>query len=366
MSRTAEKTLFNAMEAFGFSGAEVCRYGQGHINDSFRVKTSCKGEHILQRLSPVAFSEPEKLMENIVSVTEFLKKKLEAEHIPGFCTIELVPTLSGGSFFRDEAGSIWRDFVFVENSSCYQRADSPEMLEEAGRAFGIFQRLLADYPANELHETIRHFHDTPDRLEKFKKALDEDAVGRAASVKEEAKFILRREDDCGVLEQARRDGAIPLRVTHNDTKLTNLLFDSDTGRAKCVIDLDTVMPGLAANDFGDAIRAGANHCDEDEKNIGRVSFDMELFCAYTRGYLSEAGDMLRPEEIRLLPWGARLMTLESGIRFLTDYLQGDVYFHTAYPEHNLVRCRSQLKLLSDMERLFPEMEKAVERSAYKR
>lgn len=190
-------------------------------------------------------------------------------------------------------------------------------------------------------------------------------AGRAASVGRETEFILSRESDCGGLQKALRDGAIPLRVTHNDTKLSNLLFDADTGRAKCVVDLDTVMPGLAANDFGDAIRAGANRGDEDERDIGKVSFDMELFGAYTRGYLEQAGEMLLPEEIRLLPWGARLMTLECGIRFLTDYLQGDVYFHTSCPEHNLVRCRSQLKLVNDMERLFPEMERAVEECAGK-
>lgn len=220
--------------------------------------------------------------------------------------------------------------------------------------FGRFQHMLQDYPAETLHETIVKFHDTEDRFRKFLNALKADKMGRADGVREEVRFVLDRKADCSVALQALRDGKLPLRVTHNDTKLNNVLIDRATGEGICVIDLDTTMPGLSINDFGDSIRFGANHSAEDEKDLSKVNFDIELYEVYTRGFLEGAQGSLTEAELEYLPWGARLMTLECGIRFLTDYLEGDHYFHIRYPEQNLDRCRTQFKLVRDMKNMkFP-------------
>ena len=219
---------------------------------------------------------------------------------------------------------------------------------------------MSDYPAETLFETIPHFHDTEDRLRKFKEAVSKDAVGRVEECRAEIDFVMQRQADCSVVLQAQRDGVLPLRVTHNDTKLNNVLIDKKTGKGICVVDLDTTMPGLSINDFGDSIRFGANHSKEDEKDLSKVNFDIELYEAYTRGFLEGAQGSLTEAELQYLPWGARLMTLECGIRFLTDYLDGDKYFKTAYPEHNLDRAHTQMKLVYDMEQKWEEMQKIVD------
>jgi hypothetical protein len=252
-------------------------------------------------------------------------------------------------------------YPFVEDTICYQTAETPELFAASGRAFGHFQRLLQGYPAQTLHETIPHFHDTEDRLAKLKAAMAADKLSRAAECRQELDFVLAREADCSVALQALRDGILPLRVTHNDTKLNNVLMDRETGEGLCVIDLDTVMPGLSINDFGDSIRFGANHSAEDEKDLSRVNLDVSLFETYTQAFLEGAGGTLTAAEIDYLPWGAKLMTFECGIRFLTDYLEGDTYFHTTRAGQNLDRCRTQFKLVSDMEAHWDELAEIVKK-----
>lgn len=343
------------------------RYGQGHINDTFCVicqprEGDCV-RFILQGLSSAAFPHPEELMENFAGITAFLREKiLSSGGDPARETLSLVKTRDGKDFYRDSTGKVWRLMPFVENTDCFQSA-TPELFEASARTFGRFQYMLQDYPAQTLHETIARFHDTENRYEKFIAALEADKLGRAGDVQPEIRFVLDRKADCSVALQALREGRLPLRVTHNDTKLNNILIDRDTHEGICVIDLDTTMPGLSINDFGDSIRFGANHCREDEKDLGKVSFDIGLYEVYTRGFLEGAQGSLTEEELKYLPWGARLMTLECGIRFLTDYLEGDRYFHIQYPGQNLDRCRTQFKLVKDMERQFDAMSAVVEKYA---
>lgn len=355
-----ERYLKEALAAYRFPGEvlKAERYGMGHINDTYCVET---GEpkflrFILQRLSLAAFPHPEELMENMLGVTTFLREKIQKEGgDPDRETLTVLPTADGRPYFTDPDGAVWRLMPFVEGTDCLQSA-TPKLFEASARAFGKFQRMLRDYPAATLHETIPHFHDTVDRFHKFRAALDADVMDRAKDARPEIDFVLAREHDCGVALAALDRGELPLRVTHNDTKLNNVLLDQVTGEGVCVIDLDTVMPGLSINDFGDSIRFGANHCAEDERDLTKVNFDLELYRIYTRGFLAGSAGTLTENEIRYLPWGARLMTLECGIRFLTDYLEGDHYFHISRPEHNLDRCRTQFKLVSDMEGCFGQME----------
>ena len=343
------------------------RYGQGHINDTFCV--ICQSQNgdcvrfILQGLSSAAFPHPEELMENMVGITDYLAKAIAADGgNPQQETLNLVKTRDSKAFHTDSNGMIWRLTHFIENTECYQSA-TPELFEASAYAFGKFQYMLQDYPADTLHETIVKFHDTEDRFRKFLVALEADKMGRAASVQPEIDFIMARKSDCSVVLQAQRDGKLPLRVTHNDTKLNNILFDRETGEGICVVDLDTTMPGLSINDFGDSIRFGANHSREDEKDLSKVNFDLDLYEAYTRGFLKGAQGSLTPEELDYLPWGAKLMTLECGMRFLTDYLDGDNYFRIHYPEQNLDRCRTQFKLVQDMEAQFSAMHEIVAKYA---
>lgn len=357
MAQQAELTLQEALGAFDFGARapRAARYGEGHINDTFLVEGGAK-RFILQRVSSAAFKEPDKLMENIVNVTDYLGREIERQGgNPSRETLTVVRTRQGGSSFTDSQGGVWRLFPFVEGTVCYQAAETPELFAASGRAFGRFQRLLRDFPAHTLHDTIPHFHDTEDRLRKFKEAVAADPLGRAADCQEDIAFVLAREKDCSTALQAQREGVLPLRVTHNDTKLNNVLMDARTGQALCVIDLDTVMPGLSINDFGDSIRFGANHNAEDEPDLSKVKFDLDLFSVYTAAFLEEAGQALTEAEVRYLPWGAKLMTLECGTRFLTDHLEGDGYFHISRPGQNLDRARTQFKLVSDMEAVWEEM-----------
>lgn len=341
------------------------RYGRGHINDTYCVV--CQPQegdcirYILQGMSTVAFKEPEKLMENFLRITKYLGEQIKSlSGDPLRETLNIVKTKDGKDYVTDENGKIWRLMPFIENSECYQTA-TPELFEASARAFGNFQYMLRDFPAETLHEPIPNFHNTEDRYTKFEAALKADVMSRAAGVAQEIAFVKSRKLDCSVALQALRDGKLPFRVTHNDTKLNNILFDRSSNEGICVIDLDTTMPGLSINDFGDSIRFGANHSREDEKDLSKVCFDISLYEVYVRGFLQGAKGTLTAEEIRYLPWGARLMTLECGIRFLTDYLEGDNYFHTQYPGQNLDRCRTQFKLVSDMEEQFAEMEEIVDK-----
>ena len=361
--------LEEVLSAYTFPSAvsSVVRYGQGHINDTFCVTCKCdqgvETRYLLQRISSNVFPDAEALMENFEALTSFLRRKIgEQGGDPNRETLSLIYTNQGRSFHRDSQGEVWRLVPFIENTECFQNA-TPELFEASARAFGRFQFLLTDYPAATLHETISKFHDTEDRFRKFMNAVEADAVGRVASVQTEIDFVLQRKADCSVALDALRQGILPLRVTHNDTKLNNLLMDRDTGEGICVIDLDTTMPGLSINDFGDSIRFGANHCAEDEKDLNKVNFDLDLYEVYVRGFLKGANGSLTQAELEYLPWGARLMTLECGIRFLTDYLEGDHYFHIQYPEQNLDRSHTQFKLVHDMEQQFAAMCEIVQKYA---
>ncbi len=364
-----DSILTEVLGAFDFPDTLLgaVRYGQGHINDTFCVL--CQPQEgdcvrfILQGLSSAAFPRPWELMENFTGITSYLRSKIaERGGDPSRETLSLVKTRDGRDYYTDSKGQVWRLMPFIENTDCFQSA-TPELFEASARAFGRFQFLLQDYPAGTLKETIANFHNTEDRYAKFLAALNADKMGRARDARQEIQFVLERKADCSVALQAQREGKLPLRVTHNDTKLNNILIDRDTGEGICVIDLDTTMPGLSINDFGDSIRFGANHAQEDEQDLSRVNLDLSLYEVYTRGFLEGAQGSLTPAELEYLPWGARLMTLECGIRFLTDYLDGDHYFHIRRPQHNLDRARTQFKLVRDMEEQFAQMGSIVAKYA---
>ena len=365
----ADAGIPRILEAYDFPGTLLgaVRYGQGHINDTFCVV--CQPQEgdairfILQGLSLAAFPRPQELMANFVGITGYLREKILSQGgDPLRETLSLVKTRDGKDYYTDPDGKVWRLMPFVENTDCFQSATA-EQFEASARTFGRFQYMLQGYPADTLYETIEKFHDTEDRFRKFQAALAADKLGRAKDIQADIQFVLDREADCSVALNALREGKLPLRVTHNDTKLNNILIDRTTHEGICVIDLDTTMPGLSINDFGDSIRFGANHSREDEKDLTKVNFDIDLYEVYTRGFLEGAQGSLTEAELEYLPWGARLMTLECGIRFLTDYLDGDNYFHIQYPEQNLDRCRTQFKLVRDMEEQFDQMRSIIRKYA---
>lgn len=358
----SEAAVREILSRFTLSGEFVSfePIGCGHINDTLCVtlkEQNGEVRYILQRINTHVFTKPAELMENVANVTSYLARILRENGAdPARGTLTVFPTKDGKLFYRTDAGDCWRVYNYVENTYTLQAIRDPQDFRKSGEAFGNFQKLLADYPSDTLYETIPHFHDTAARFENFKKALRADAVGRAHTVQPEIDFVLQREADTHVLVDLLQKGELPLRVTHNDTKLNNILFDNDTKEGICVVDLDTVMPGLSLYDFGDSIRFGASTAAEDEQDLSKVHFSMELFRAYTRGYLGAAGDSLTTTEIAYLPFSTKLMTLECGMRFLTDYLEGDGYFRISYPEHNLVRCRTQFALVAEMEAQMPQMQ----------
>lgn len=359
--------VHEAIDGFKLPGElkECIRYGSGHINDTYRLTYETPQgtkRYILQRMSKSIFKKPVELMENVSGVTAWLRKKIiENGGEPERETLTLVKSNDGLPYFVDSTGEYWRVYLFIEGATCYDAVKDDNDFYQSAVAFGHFQRLLADYPAETLHETIKDFHNTPDRLEKFKKAVAEDICGRAASVQKEIDFILEREELTHALYDLQLDGRLPLRVTHNDTKLNNIMIDDETGKAICVIDLDTVMPGLTANDFGDFIRFGASTALEDEQDLSKVSCDLHLFDVYARGFIEGCGGALTDLEIDMLPMGAILMTFENGIRFLTDHLEGDHYFHIHREGHNLDRCRTQLTLVKDMQEKLPQMNAIIQK-----
>lgn len=354
-------------EAFNLPGElkECIPYGNGHINDTYRLTCETPEgirRYILQRMSRRIFKNPQELMENVSGVTSWLRKKIiENGGDPERETLTLLNSRENLPYFVDSTGDYWRIYLFIEGATCYEQVKDDNDFYQSAVAFGHFQRLLADYPAETLHETIKDFHNTPDRLEKFKKSVAEDICGRAASVQKEIDFILEREELTHALYDLQLDGRLPLRVTHNDTKLNNIMIDDETGKAICVIDLDTVMPGLTANDFGDSIRFGASTALEDEQDLSKVSCDLHLFDVYARGFIEGCGGALTDLEIDMLPMGAILMTFENGIRFLTDHLEGDHYFHIHREGHNLDRCRTQLTLVKDMQEKLPQMNAIIQK-----
>lgn len=327
------------------------RYGHGHINETYLVKTTQAHWYILQRINHNVFRDVPALMYNIASVTEHLAK---ADPRPRH-VLTLIPTLEGASYHTDAQGNFWRMYDFITESICLQQAQSSEDFYQSALAFGMFQNLLADFPAQTLHETIPHFHDTPHRYKALHRAIEEDAMGRLKDVNAEVDFALAREAEAATMVNMQKAGELPLRVTHNDTKLNNVMLDAATRKALCVIDLDTVMPGLSGNDFGDSIRFGASTALEDEQDLSKVSMSIPLYTTYAKGFLSACGKRLTPQEIDTLPLAAKLMTLECGVRFLTDYLSGDTYFHTTRPAQNVDRTRTQFTLVADMEKKAQQM-----------
>lgn len=343
----------------------VAVHGNGHINDTFIVKCKIEDEYkkyILQRINHEIFKKPREVMENIVNVTEFLRKKIrESGGDPERETMRVVMAKDGTSYQKLEDGTYWRMYRFIEGATSYDEVKEPKDFYETALSFGHFQKMLEDYPADTLYETIPNFHNTADRFANFKRALQTDALHRAAGVQEEIQFILDREKDCHVICDMLSSGEIPLRVTHNDTKLNNIMIDNGTGKGICIIDLDTVMPGSALYDYGDSIRFGACTGAEDETDLSKISCDVDLFSIYTKGYIEGCGGSLTGTEIRMLPMGAKVITLEQGIRFLTDYLEGDHYYKTDRPGQNLDRTRTQLKMVRDMEEKWETLQGTAER-----
>ena len=359
MKPVTQELLRQAAAAFDFGlpTGEAERYGAGHINDTFAVWAADHSRRwILQRINTDTFTDPAGLMENVTGVTSYLRREILARGgDPDRETLNVVPTREGKPYYTDCEGGAWRAYLFVEGTVCLQKVENERDFYTAAETFGNFQNQLAGYPAATLHETIARFHDTPNRYANFEKALAADVMGRAREIGPEIAFIRAREADCHVLMDQLAAGVLPLRVTHNDTKLNNVLIDQATGKGICVIDLDTVMPGLSAYDFGDSIRFGANDCAEDEPDQSKVHFSLHLYKVFAEGYLAAAGSAMTEAERRSLPWGAKLMTLECGIRFLTDYLEGDHYFKISRPDQNLDRARTQFTLVQGMEREFDAM-----------
>ena len=330
-------------------------FGSGHINRTHLVVTNRPRLYVLQEINSSIFRDVPGLMANFSAVCDHLRRRdPDPRH-----ALTLIPTREGTTYHRTADGRYFRMMTYIPGGLCLNAPESPEDLRQAGAAFGQFQRLLADFPADTLRETIPHFHDTPDRFRQLHEAIRADRAGRLRTVQAEVDALLVHEQEADTLTSLCAEGRIPLRVTHNDTKLNNVMLQEDTREPLCVMDLDTVMPGLAANDFGDAIRFGANTAAEDEPDLSRVRLSLEAYRAFAAGFLGACGKSLTPTEIETLPWGAKLMTLECAVRFMTDHLNGDVYFAIHRENHNLDRCRTQLALLADMERHWTEMNEVI-------
>ena len=354
-----------ALEGFDIPGrfVECVPCGNGHINDTYMVTFEEENglcRYSLQHMNRSVFKDPVSLMNNILHVTAYLKEQIRSQGgDPQRETLDFVCTKTGEPYFVDSYGEYWRAYHFVEDAYALEEISNPQDFYESAVAFGHFQRMLADFPADSLTETIAGFHDTKARFAAFEQAAD--VCHRAEGVQQEIRFVRDRYDVACVLGDLLEAGKLPLRVTHNDTKSNNVLIDKATGRGLCVIDLDTVMPGLAVNDFGDSIRFGASTGAEDEKDLSKIWCDLELYETYMKGFVEGCGGTLTDMEIECLPVGARVMTYECGMRFLTDYLSGDTYFKTAYPTHNLDRARTQFKLVWDMEQKWEKMQAIAEK-----
>lgn len=351
--------ISEALSAYFKETPSSCEpYGNGHINDTFLVVAQKR--YILQRMNTNIFTRPVELMANIVGVTDHIRKKTaEAGGDVVRGTLKVIPTLDGADYFRDSDNSFWRMVEFVEGTVTKEVVEDANDFYTCAKAFGRFQRMLADFPAETLSEPIANFHNTPWRYDNLMKAVEADKCGRLSSVLPEVEFAKARKEFCSTLENARAAGDLPLRVTHNDTKLNNILFDEKTAEPVCVIDLDTIMPGYSVNDFGDSIRFGANTAVEDETDLSKVTLDLNLFKVYVKGFIEGCDGKLTEKEIELLPEGAIMMTLECGLRFLTDHLEGDTYFKIHREGHNLDRARNQFALVADMEKKLDQMRQIV-------
>jgi len=334
-------------------------YGSGHINDTYCVVFNQGGSrvrYIFQRINHTIFKNPVALMENVQRVTAHLARKIAGEADASRRVLTLISARDGKAFFQDAGGNVWRVYIFVEGARGYDAVENPAQARSAAQAFGRFQKLLADLPAPRLHDTIPDFHHTPKRFAALEQAIAADVANRAILAQPEIVFALRHKAICNVLLEAN----LPERVTHNDTKFNNVLLDDATGEGICVIDLDTVMPGLALYDFGDMVRTTTSPAKEDERDLAKVTMQFPMFEALARGYLSSAGDFLTPAEKRFLPFSGKLITFEIGIRFLTDFLAGDTYFKVHRDGHNLDRCRTQFRLVESIEQQEAAMNQLVE------
>ena len=350
-----EETLLAVLRQFQLDAEPVSceRYGCGHINVTYLAVTASGRRYILQKINHHTFRDIAGLMENIMRVTDFLRTKTEDAR----SVLTLVRTQKGEAYLHS-FGEYWRVYEYVEGSICLQLPETEAEFYESAVGFGRFRQMLADFPADQLHETIPNFHNTPDRYRVFLETLRRDPMGRAAGVQKEIDFALSRQAEMATLQNTLASGELPLRVTHNDTKLNNVLLDEKTRKALCVIDLDTVMPGSSLFDFGDSIRFGAASAAEDEKDLSKMQMRLDRFRVFTRGYASTCPGLTKTE-LALLPLGAKTMTMECGVRFLTDYLDGDHYFSIHREGHNLDRCRTQFKLVADMESKWDEMQRIV-------
>jgi len=340
-----------------FLGAE--NYGSGHINDTYCVTYDQGGtrvRYILQRINHHIFKNPVGLMENVRRVTSHLGRKCAGQSGQSRRVLTLIPTRDNAPYHRDAGGNHWRAYVFIERARSYDAVESPAQAFQAAKTFGQFQQLLADLPAPRLQDTIPDFHHTPKRFAALEQAIQADVAGRVKLAQPEIKFVLGRKQLCGLLLEA----GLPERVTHNDTKFNNVMLDAATGEGICVIDLDTVMPGLALYDFGDMVRTATSPAPEDERDLSKVAMQFPMFEALARGYLSATGEFLTPAEKKLLPASGKVITFEIGIRFLTDFLAGDVYFKVHRDGHNLDRCRTQFKLVESIEQHEAAMNQLVE------
>ena len=371
MSRYTDTQIMEIASHFRFEPVPVsCKeLRSGNVNVTYRLDVDPADKsksYILQRINTVAFKDPDSLMENIRLVTRYIKDAYiakgqdPARRVLDFIDAAEGDTENGTLLYRDAEDSCWRAYRYVDDVTAYDRIESADLFREAGRGFGEFQTMLSAFPAEQLTETIVGFHNTPARYEVFLAKVAEDPAGRVASLSDEIAFFKSREGLMRGIVDRLADGTLPLRVTHNDTKLNNVLLDNATGKALCVIDLDTVRPGSSLYDYGDAVRYGACTAAEDEPDTSKIGFDMELFRAFTEGFVSTTAGSLTDTEIRLLPLGIAVITCELAMRFLTDYIDGDKYFKINCPDHNLVRARAQMKLLCEVEKAMPAMNAFVE------
>ncbi|MBQ4553082.1 MAG: aminoglycoside phosphotransferase family protein [Clostridia bacterium] len=335
----------------------------GNINTTYHLVYDDQGtqrHYVLQRINSYVFKNPQGVMSNIARVTEHMRNSLlRSQQNPERRVLEIIRTVDDQLMYV-ENDNFWRAYVFITDATAYDTVDSPALFCEIGRAFGNFQKLLYDFPADELFESIPDFHNTAKRFITFEASVKKDAANRAAEVKEEIDFLYARRDMMSSIVRLIDEGKMPLRVTHNDTKSNNIMVDKATGKGLCVIDLDTVMPGSALYDYGDAIRFGANTAAEDEPDVSKISLDLDKTYAFTKGFIEETNGFLTDEELHLLPLGVKVLTCELAMRFLTDYLDGDLYFKINSPQHNLVRTRAQIALLKDIERKETQLQEMVD------
>ena len=359
------KEVMRSFEIYGdFIGAVP--YGTGHINHTYKAtfdQAGCQVHYLFQQINDTVFQDPESLMENISRICDHLAERAETEGLSERSrrVLTLIRSDDGQPWVRDRNGHYWRCYLFIEGAVGHDVVQNPTQAREAARCFGEYLRLLADLPGKRLSETIPGFHDTPSRFNRMIEAVEKDSLNLASDVRDELGFFMDRGEDVAILIDLQRNGSIPERVTHNDTKLNNVLIDIDCNESMCVIDLDTSMPGLSLYDFGDLVRSSTSPVPEDHPDPGDVTMEFAMFSALADGFLEPGRAFLNKTEIAYLPEGGRLMTMENGIRFLTDYLEGSPYYRTAYPEHNLVRCRTQVALIQSIEEQIDEMNRYIER-----